>query len=179
MQLVTCRKSLNTVTGNIRGGEYLEQFTFYDLYADVINQLTDEEAGRFCKRILAYAIFEKEDIPSKNETENCFWEIILPTLEDATEIERNGKIPYYLNRQMKHFAFKAAYARMIVALKDDALTGKFVKAICTYMFENKEPTNLDTPIDSYFKLFRKSFDLSKNRSESGRKGGQANRKQAN
>ena len=80
---------------------------------------------------------------------------------------------------MKHFAFKAAYARMIVALKDDALTGKFVKAICTYMFENKEPTNLDTPIDSYFKLFRKSFDLSKNRSESGRKGGQANRKQAN
>ena len=157
----------------------MEQFTFYDLYADVINQLSDEEAGRFCKRILAYAIFEKEDIPSKSETENCFWEIILPTLEDATEIERNGKIPYYLNRQMKHFAFKAAYARMIVALKDDALTGKFVKAICTYMFENKEPTNLDTPIDSYFKLFRKSFDLSKNRSESGRKGGQANRKQAN
>ena len=78
---------------------------------------------------------------------------------------------------MKHFCFKAAYARMIVALKDDVLAGKFVKAICTYMFENKEPTNLDAPIDSYFKLFRKSFDLSKNRSESGRKGGKANKKQ--
>lgn len=155
----------------------MEQFTFYDLYSDVINQLTDEEAGRFCKRIFTYTVFEKEDQPSKSETENCFWEIILPTLEDATEIERNGKIPYYLNRHMKHFCFKAAYARMIVALKDDVLAGKFVKAICSYMFENREPLNLDSPIDNYFKLFRKSFDLSKNRSESGRKGGKANKKQ--
>ena len=149
----------------------MEQSTFYDLYSDIMNQLTDEEAGRFCKRILAYAIFEKDDIPSKSETGNCFWEIILPTLEDATQIERNGKITYYFNRQMKHFAFKAAYARMIVALKDDVLAGKFVKAICTYMFENREPTDLATPIDSYLKLFRKSFDLSKDRSENGRKGG--------
>ena len=177
MQLLTCRKSLNTAKKNIKRRKILEQFTFYDLYSDVINQLTDEEAGRFCKRIFAYTVFEKEDQPSKSETENCFWEIILPTLEDATEIERNGKIPYYLNRQMKHFCFKAAYARMIVALKDDVLAGKFVKAICTYMFENKEPINLDSPIENYFKLFRKSFDLSKNRSESGRKGGKANKKQ--
>ena len=149
----------------------MEQFTFYDLYFDVLSQLSDEEAGRFIKRICAYTVFEKEDTPSKSETENCFWEIILPTLSDATEIERQGKIPYYLNRQMRHFTFKAAYARMIETLKDNATAGTFIKAVCGYMFYGTEPTELPASIDSYFKLFRKSFDLSKHRSESGRKGG--------
>lgn len=149
----------------------MEQFTFYDLYFDVLSQLSDEEVGRFIKRICAYTVFEKEDCPSKSETENCFWEIILPTLSDATEIERQGKIPYYLNRQMRHFTFKAAYARMIETLKDNATAGKFIKAVCGYMFNGTEPNDLPQPIDSYFKLFRKSFDLSKHRSESGRKGG--------
>lgn len=69
----------------------MEQFTFYDLYYDVLSQLSDEEAGRFIKRICTYTIFEKEDVPSKSQTENCFWEIILPTLTDATEIERQEK----------------------------------------------------------------------------------------
>ena len=91
VKLLTCRKLLNAATKKTYRRKILEQFTFYDLYADVINQLTDEEAGRFRKRTLAYAIFEKEDIPSKNKTENCFGEIILPTLEDVTQIERNRK----------------------------------------------------------------------------------------
>ena len=155
----------------------MEQFTFYDLYSDVINELSDEEAGRFCKRIFNCTIFEKEDIPSKNETENCFWELISPTLEDATIIERNGRIPYYLNRKMRHFSFRAAYARMIMSLKDDALAGKFLKAICAYMFDGTLPNDLNKPIDSYFKLFRKSFDLSKSRSENGKKGGKSKKTQ--
>lgn len=50
----------------------MEQFTFYDLYFDVLSQLTDEEAGRFIKRICTYTVFEKDDTPSKSETENCF-----------------------------------------------------------------------------------------------------------
>ena len=154
----------------------MEQFTFYDIYADVIDQLSDDEAGRFVKRLCGYSVLEQEDKPSKNETENCFWEIILPTLSDATAIERQGKIPYYLNRQMRHFTFKAAYARMLHTIKDDADAGKFIKAICKYMFEGKEPQELASPINNYFKLFRKSFDLSKHRSESGKKGGKAKKK---
>lgn len=67
----------------------MEQFTFYDLYFDVLSQLTDEEAGRFIKRICTYTVFEKDDTPSKSETENCFWEIILPHLR--TQRKQNGK----------------------------------------------------------------------------------------
>lgn len=89
----------------------LEQFTFYDIYYDVISQLEDDEAGRFAKRICNYA-FNGVDSHGKTENENCFWEIIYPTLNDATAIEKQDKKPYYLNRKMKHFTFYAAYARI-------------------------------------------------------------------
>lgn len=72
---------------------------------------------------------------------------------------------------MRHFTFKASYARMIETIKDNASVGKFIKAVCGYMFDGIEPSDLPEPIDIYFKLFRKSFDLSRHRSESGRKGG--------
>lgn len=44
------------------------------------------------------------------------------------------------------------------------------------MLKGVEPTELKQPVDAYFKLFRKSLDLSKVRSESGRKGGKAKKK---
>ena len=156
--------------------QQLQQFTFYDIYHDVIAQLSDEEAGRFGKRICNFAVFGNGDIASKSETENCFWEIILPTLTDATETEKKGKTPYHLNRQMKHFTFKAAYARMLNTMKNDATAGKFVKVLCGYMFNGTEPDKLEAPIDSYFRLFKKSFDISKCRSESGKKGGKSKKK---
>ena len=137
--------------------QQLQQFTFYDIYYDVIAQLSDEEAGRFSKRICNFAVFGNKDIPSKSEMENCFWEIILPTLTDATEIEKRGKIPYYLNRQMQHFTFKAAYACMLNTIKNYATAGKFIKVLCEYMFKGTEPEKLEVPIDSYFKLFKKKF----------------------
>lgn len=137
--------------------------------------MQDDEAGRFAKRICNYS-FNSVDNQGKTENENCSWEIIYPTLNDATAIEKQDKKPYYLNRKMKHFTFYAAYARMLNTLKDDASAGQFIKAICGYMLEGLEPTELKQPVDAYFKLFRKSLDLSKVRSESGRKGGKAKKK---
>ena len=61
-------------------------------------------------------------------------------------------------------------------LKDDASAGQFIKAMCGYMLESIEPTKLKPPVDAYFKLFRKSLDLNKVRSESGRKGGKSKKK---
>ena len=155
--------------------QQLKQFIFYDIYYDVIAQLEDDEAGRFVKRICNYA-FNGVDSQGKTENENCFWEIIYPTLNDATTIEKQNKKPYYLNRKMKHFTFYHAYARMLNTLKDDVSAGQFIKAMCGYMLESIEPTKLKPPVDAYFKLFRKSLDLSKVRSESGRKGGKSKKK---
>ena len=44
----------------------MEQFTFYDIYYDVIVQLEDDEAGRFAKRICNYA-FNGVDSQGKTE----------------------------------------------------------------------------------------------------------------
>ena len=45
-------------------------------------------------------------------------------------------------------------------------TGKFIKAICACMFDDETPVDLTPPIDTYFKLFKKSFDLTKTRIKS-------------
>ena len=137
--------------------------------------MQDDEAGRFAKRICNYS-FNSVYNQGKTENENCFWEIIYPTLNDATAIEKQDKKPYCLNRKMKHFTFYAAYARMLNTLKDDASAGQFIKAMCGYMLEGLESTKLKPPVDACFKLFRKSLDLSKVRSESGRKSGKAKKK---
>ena len=52
----------------------MKEFTFYDLYYDAISQLSDNEAGFFIKRICNYAVYEAEDVPSKDEQSNvlCF-----------------------------------------------------------------------------------------------------------
>ena len=154
----------------------MKDFTFYDIYYTAITTLSDEEAGKFIKRICAYTVFETEDIPSKDDDANSIWEIIFPTLETATQLERAGKIPYYINRKMQHFTFQNAYARMLQSQTDNKKAGKLIKAICEYMFNGTEPKDLPPPIDGFFKLLRKSFDISRTRKEIGKKGGKANTK---
>lgn len=68
---------------------------------------------------------------------------------------------------MKHFTFKIAYANIIKTIKDKKLSSKFIKVICAYMFDDEIPVDLSPPIDTYFKLFKKSFDLTKTRIKSG------------
>ena len=78
---------------------------------------------------------------------------------------------------MKHFTFKIAYANIIKTIKDEKLSGKFIKSICAYMFDDEIPVDLTPPIDTYFKLFKKSFDLTKTRIKSGHKGGSKKKKE--
>ena len=150
----------------------MKEFTFYDLYYDAISQLSDNEAGFFIKRICNYAVYETEDVPSKDEQSNVLWELIYPTLESATEIERAGKTPYYLNRKMRHFTFHESYANMIRTMVNNKNAGMYVKAMCEYMFNGVTPTELLPELQGAFNIFKKTFDISKARSESGKKGGQ-------
>ena len=154
----------------------MEQFTFYDMYYDAIGQLPDEEAGKFIKRICNYALYDTQDEPSKNDLSNVLWEAIMPFLEKATEIEKTGKIPYYLNRNMKHFSFRLSYANMIKAMTNNKNAGVYIKAMCEYMFNGKIPDELPPELQGAFNIFKKTFDISKARSESGKKGGQVKKK---
>ena len=154
----------------------MEQFTFYDMYYDAIGQLNDEEAGKFIKRICNYALYGTQDEPSKNDLSNVLWEAIMPFLEKATEIEKTGKIPYYLNRRMQHFSFRLSYANMIKAMTNNKNAGVYVKAMCGYMFYGKIPDELPNELQGAFNIFKKTFDISKARSESGKKGGKVKKK---
>ena len=154
----------------------MEQFTFYDMYYDAIGQLPDEEAGKFIKRICNYSLYDTEDTPSKDDMANVMWEAIFPLLEKATEIEKTGKIPYYLNRRMQHFSFRLSYANMIKAMTNNKNAGVYVKAMCGYMFYGKTPDELPNELQGAFNIFKKTFDISKARSESGKKGGKVKKK---
>ena len=154
----------------------MEQFTFYDMYYDAIGQLPDEEAGKFIKRICNYSLYDTEDTPSKDDMANVMWEAIFPLLEKATEIEKTGKIPYYLNRRMQHFSFRLSYANMIKAMTNNKDAGVYIKAMCGYMFNGKTPSDLPNELQGAFNIFKKTFDISKARSESGKKGGQVKKK---
>ena len=154
----------------------MEQFTFYDMYYDAIGQLPDEEAGKFIKRICNYALYDAEDAPSKDDMSNVMWEAIFSLLEKATEIEKTGKIPYYLNRRMQHFSFRLSYANMIKAMTNNKNAGVYIKAMCGYMFNGKTPSDLPSELQGAFNIFKKTFDISKVRSESGKKGGQVKKK---
>ena len=154
----------------------MEQFTFYDMYYDAIGQLNDEEAGKFIKRICNYALYDTEDMPSKDDMANVMWEAIFPLLEKATEIEKTGKIPYYLNRRMQHFSFRLSYANMIKAMTNNKNAGVYIKAMCGYMFYGKIPDELPNELQGAFNIFKKTFDISKARSESGKKGGKVKKK---
>ena len=154
----------------------MEQFTFYDMYYDAIGQLNDEEAGKFIKRICNYALYDTEDMPSKDDMAHVMWEAIFPLLEKATEIEKTGKIPYYLNRRMQHFSFRLSYANMIKAMTNNKNAGVYVKAMCGYMFYGKIPDELPNELQGAFNIFKKTFDISKARSESGKKGGKVKKK---
>lgn len=149
----------------------LKQFTFYDFYYEAIKQLPDEEAGKLIKRICNFTLFNRGDVQSKEAETNTMWEIILPTLTEATEIERRGKKPYYLNRKMQHFSFLLAYAKVIDSISDNKKAGEFIKAVCEYMLFGKEPEELTPPLDGNFRLLKKSFDISRVRKETGCKGG--------
>lgn len=104
------------------------------------------------------------------------WEAIFPLLKKATEIEKTGKIPYYLNRRMQHFSFRLSYANMIKAMTNNKNAGVYVKAMCGYMFYGKIPDELPNELQGAFNIFKKTFDISKARSESGKKGGQVKKK---
>ena len=107
---------------------------------------------------------------------NVMWEAIFPLLEKATDIEKTGKIPYYLNRRMQHFSFRLSYANMIKAMTNNKNAGVYVKAMCGYMFYGKIQNELPPELQGAFNIFKQTFDISKARSESGKKGGKVKKK---
>lgn len=116
----------------------------------------------------------KEQEQLEDKKLRFLWCNIIDCLEMDKQAQSVGKTPKGLNRQIPHFTFyKNFYEAM--ELMEDKQSGQYVKAIYGYMFDGKEP-KLNAPVDLYYKLAKRKLELSKIRSNVGKKGGIAERK---
>ena len=148
----------------------MEQFTFYELYADILQSMDDVSAGKLASCICAYEFEDREPAEELSDKENFYWSNIADILQEVKETENAGKIPKKFNLQSRHFTFYETYYNAMKLL-NVRKRGVFVKAICAYMFGNEEPKFADRTIQGYFNLCRRKMDLSKKRTASGRTGG--------
>ena len=151
----------------------LKQFTFYDLYWDLIKQSDDASAGRMVRNICQYMFTDNEVIEPQDDKENFFWSNIVDLLEEDKQIELSGKQPKNLNSKMRHFTFVDTYYKAI-KLMSEAESGQYAKAICEYMFDGTE-RKLKSPVDAYFALAKRKLELSRTRKRIGQKGGKQER----
>lgn len=156
----------------MEGKTQLTKFTFYDLYAELMDTLTDEERGKLLRAMCAYA-FENSPTALTDKKLVYLWGNIVDTLCVDKIAQESGRTPKGLNRQMKHFMFYRNFYEAL-PLMDDKQAGQFAKAIYTFALKEQEP-KLTSPVDTYYKLAKRKLQLSKTRSKVGQIGGNAPR----
>ena len=148
----------------------MEQFTFYELYADILQGTDDVSAGKLASCICAYEFEDREPDGEMTDKERFYWSNIADILKEVKETERAGKKPKKYDLQSRHFTFYETYYNAMKLL-NVRKRGIFVKAICAYMFEDKPPAFEDKTIQGYFNLCKRKMDVSKKRKVSGSTGG--------
>jgi hypothetical protein len=58
---------------------------------------------------------------------------------------------------------------------NDEDSGTYLRALCTYSFDGKQPTKLKPPVDGFFEFAKLKLEVSKLRATSGKKGGKSER----
>ena len=152
--------------------EQLKQFTFYELYADILNGLNDVDAGKFAKRICEYEFENTEPTDTMTDKEVFYWSNIADMLAEVKAIEAQGKIPKKYNLRTQHFTFYDTYFNAMKLL-NDRQCGVFVKAICENMIGGVMPSFNDKTMQGYFNLCKRKMDISKQRKSIGTSGGNA------
>lgn len=153
----------------------LKLFTFYDLYADILNGFNDVDAGKFAKRICEYEFENAESTDVMTDKEIFYWSNISDMLAEVKAIEMQGKMPKKYNLRAKHFTFYDTYFNAMKLL-NDRQCGIFAKAICEYMFGGVTPNFNDKTMQGYFNLCKRKMDISKQRKTVGTSGGNAKKK---
>jgi len=148
----------------------IDKFTFYKLYADILQGLDDTSAGKLASYICEFEFADTKPTDGEmTDKENFYWSNISDILKEVKETERTGKIPKKYNLQSEHFTFYETYYNAM-KLMNKKKRGTFIKAICAYMFENEEPKFEDKTIQGYFNLCKRKMDLTKKRKNSASRG---------
>ena len=148
----------------------LKQFTFYELYEDILNCLNDTQAGKMANRICAYEFEDVEPTGDMTDEEKFYWENLSEMLHEVKDLEKEDKIPKKYNYKSKHFTFLPLYYRAMKLL-NASKCGMFVKGICRYMLHDELPKFEDKKVEGYFNLCKRQMDMSKQKKKAGSKGG--------
>ena len=151
----------------------LKQFTFYDLYAELMYVLNDEERGKLLRRMCEYMFVDEAHNELTDKKLIFLWGNIVDYLDADKQAQLSGK-SVRASRQMKHFTFFRNFYEA-VELMEDKQAGQYIKAIYNYALNNIEPSKLVSPVDLYYVLAKRKLALSKVRSSIGKKGGKAER----
>ena len=150
----------------------LKQFTFYELYEDILNCLTDTQAGKMANRICAYEFDDVEPTGDMTDEEKFYWENLSEMLHEVKDLEKEDKIPKKYNYKSKHFTFLPLYYRAMKLL-NVTKCGIFVKGICRYMLHDELPEFKDRKVEGYFNLCKRQMDMSKQKKKAGSMGGKS------
>ena len=150
----------------------MKRFTFYKLYADILDAMNDTDAGKFAMRICEYEFEDKLPEAELSGKERFFWSNISDMLTEVKEAERGGKSLKKYNLRSEHFTFYETYFEAMKLLNGNNL-GAFVKAICGYMFRGEEAQFKDKEVQGYFNLCKRKMDISRKRKSGGSRGGKA------
>lgn len=153
----------------------MEQFTFYEWYADILQSMDDISAGKLANCICAYEFEDREPVEELSVRESFYWSNIEDILKEVKETESIRKMPKKYNLQSRHFTFYETYYKAM-KLMNTRKQGIFAKAICAYMFANEEPKFEDRTMQGYFNLCKRKMDVSKKRKSSGQRGGAQKKK---
>ncbi len=152
----------------------LKQFTFYDLYAELMDVLNDEERGKLLRHICGYMFTDEAQNELTDKKLIYLWGNIIDYLDVDKQAQLNGRTAKSLNKQMRHFTFYRNFFEA-VELMEDKQAGQYIKAVYGYALGSKEPAKLCSPVDLYYTLAKRKLELSKVRSSIGKKGGKAER----
>ena len=124
----------------MEGKTQFTKFTLYDLYAELIDTLTDEERG---KRLRALYIYMFEDAPPSLTDKKLvyLWGNIVDTFVVDKEALESGRTLKGLNRQMKYFMFHRNFYEAL-PLMDDKQAGRFAKAVYNYGLNEQDSLKL-------------------------------------
>ena len=68
----------------------MKQFTFYKLYADILDAMNDTDAGKFAMRICEYEFEDKLPEAELSGKERFYWSNIADMLAEVKEAESSG-----------------------------------------------------------------------------------------
>ena len=127
----------------------MEKFTFYSIYADILKNMTEEEANSFATAICRYEFEDKLPTEWTTDVQEFYWSTIADMLQEIKAVEsKDEKIKKY-SYKFKHFEFKRSYYNALKLLPAEKHAA-FVLGLYDFFAEGRQPKFGDRTMKLYF-----------------------------